>query len=241
MTLTPFRFAAQVWTTRPDADRGLLAVELRDAEARQARFALLDLNTAALRFTDVQLPEAWWVGLSAAAHGCTLVHQFAEPTLPVAGGLWALGDDGTLRWHHPEARLRAVLPQGFWVEQGPPEAPVDVLLAPEGSARAMPSRDELIHLTEAATAHAAVALGYPEPDPSGAYESLAWGAHELRFVTSEQHGRYALALECWLGGRCLERWPLEHNLERPVPAAALRIGEAVVVLRGRHELLLLRP
>ena len=241
MTLTSIRFDAQVWTTRPDAAHGLLAIELRDTEARQARFALLDLTTATLRFADVQLPEPWWVGLAAVAHGCVLVHQFTEPTLPIAGGLWALDDAGALRWHRPEARLRAVLPEGFWVEVGRPEAPSDVLLAPDGSPRDTPARDELIHMTEAESARAAAALGYPEPDASGQGERMAWGAHELRFVTTEQAGRCALALECWLDHRCLARWPLEQDLARPVPAAALRVGTAVVVLRGRHELLLLRP
>ena len=68
-----------------DPMRGQLALEVRDAEARQVKFAVVDLADGSCIYPGEW--GSWWRGLSNLKFEFAVIHHFEDPSLPVHRGV----------------------------------------------------------------------------------------------------------------------------------------------------------
>ncbi|NJL13539.1 MAG: DUF4905 domain-containing protein [Microscillaceae bacterium] len=96
-----------------DTQQPWVALEIRDAEAWQTRFALIDLSQPACVWEDLQMEENWWIGLSDVQAGVLLLHTFAEESRPQPTHLLALdAPKAVLRWQVAQRQFCG------WFEEG---------------------------------------------------------------------------------------------------------------------------
>jgi len=100
--LVPFidvNFTGQIWKFVLDQSADLLFAELRESEERKVSFASLDLNTGAVNFNDLTLPEKWLSGLQGSFNGTLFLHGYLSAQSPIHKGIIAFdGDTGTELW-----------------------------------------------------------------------------------------------------------------------------------------------
>jgi hypothetical protein len=78
MTVRKVAFSAPIWKTALDAGKGWLALELRDADALQVEFAVVDLEDAAVVSSGIRLPERWWLSLENAQNGLLFISEISS-------------------------------------------------------------------------------------------------------------------------------------------------------------------
>ncbi|GAB4396602.1 MAG: hypothetical protein OHK0053_11060 [Microscillaceae bacterium] len=118
-------FSGKIWKISVDTQQSWVALEIRDAEAWQARFALIDLHRSACMWEDLQMEENWWIGLSDVQNGVLLLHTFAEQTRPQPTHLLALdASQAVLRWQAAQRQFCGWYQEGLvWAYTGPEGTP----------------------------------------------------------------------------------------------------------------------
>src|SRR5688572_4370832 len=76
-------FSAPIWKIASDELTGWLALEIRNADALQAEFAVVDPLSGQLIISEYRMPERWWVRLKSVQGGFLEIHQF-QPTIKSA-------------------------------------------------------------------------------------------------------------------------------------------------------------
>lgn len=86
------------------AKGGRLVGECRDQERKTASFFCLDENTGLPLWKNLQLEEAWWVGIEAVLGETLILHSYAKPDMPQHRGIRAFDvANGMPRWRNDES------------------------------------------------------------------------------------------------------------------------------------------
>jgi len=86
------------------AKGGRIVGECRDRERKTASFFCLDESTGLPFWKNLQLEEAWWVGIEAILGDALILHSYAKPDMPQHRGIRAFDvATGTLRWRNDES------------------------------------------------------------------------------------------------------------------------------------------
>ena len=103
-----------LWRVIPFSDTNLLAVELRDAELLQAKFAVVDPKNGQVLLPPTAGPEPWWAGLQGAAQEQLYVHVFhKQPQVGVSGLAALCSNSGREQWQQKGMALRGVTANGL--------------------------------------------------------------------------------------------------------------------------------
>lgn len=80
--LFSYQFNADIWRIELDVAKEQLALELRDGEAMEVRFALIALAEPSLRWDDLEFDAGWWTGLSGIHEGYMLFYTYEDQQNP---------------------------------------------------------------------------------------------------------------------------------------------------------------
>jgi len=84
------------------ADRVLLG-DARDVTKHTASFFALDIQSGAILWKNVTLPQAWWIGMQSVIGETLLFHGFEKPDMPIPKGMYAVDvASGTTLWSDPD-------------------------------------------------------------------------------------------------------------------------------------------
>jgi len=85
------------------ASGGRIVGECRDQDRKVASFFCLDENTGFPLWKNLQLEQAWWVGIEAVLEDTLLFHTYAKPDMPQHRGISAFDvETGALRWRNDD-------------------------------------------------------------------------------------------------------------------------------------------
>ena len=82
-------FDGIVWNTLVSSENGVLLLEVRNSEKKQAAFSALDFNTGKFLWRDVIFDEPWWINLGATANSIVLFTLYLETNNPDKKGVFA--------------------------------------------------------------------------------------------------------------------------------------------------------
>jgi hypothetical protein len=89
----------QIWKLEIDQNAGMLYVQTRETENRQALLFGFDLNASASTFTDLAQPEKWLTGMEGSYAGVLFLHGYQSAKSPVHKGITAVeGQSGKTLW-----------------------------------------------------------------------------------------------------------------------------------------------
>lgn len=83
-----FSTEKKVWRLLPG--NGVLAVELRDTEAKTAEYAGIEISSGSPLWQGVRFEDSWWIVMNRIFKDVLLLQQFVRPDMPTAGGIFAI-------------------------------------------------------------------------------------------------------------------------------------------------------
>lgn len=96
-----FSTEKKVWRLLPG--NGVLAVELRDTEAKTAEYAGIEISSGSPLWQGVKLEDSWWIVMNRVFKDVLLLQQFVRPDMPTPGGIFAIDlFTGRILWQNRE-------------------------------------------------------------------------------------------------------------------------------------------
>lgn len=71
-----------IWRLQVDGETDTMAIEIRNETDKQTSFAALNLNSGAISFTNLTLPERWLTGIEAVYQDMILLHYYKHESGP---------------------------------------------------------------------------------------------------------------------------------------------------------------
>lgn len=91
----------KVWRLLPG--NGVLAVELRDTEAKTAEYAGIAISSGSPLWQGVSLEDSWWIVMNRIFKDVLLLQQFVRPDMPTPGGIFAIDlFTGKMLWQNQD-------------------------------------------------------------------------------------------------------------------------------------------
>jgi hypothetical protein len=88
--LFSFEFEADIWRMELDVAREQIALELRDGEALELSFSLIDLAEQQLRWEGLAFDSGWWTGLAGIHEGYVLFYTYEDQQNPELKNVFAV-------------------------------------------------------------------------------------------------------------------------------------------------------
>ena len=128
ITLKPYinqQFNAQIWRLVIDSIAGLLFIETRNSDTREAKFSGIDLKSGNTNFTDFLSEEKWLTGIEGCYNGVLFLHGYQSAQSPVHKGIIALNSaKGHTLWHNYTHAIQCITvngPIGYNTQLQPPK------------------------------------------------------------------------------------------------------------------------
>ncbi len=94
----------KIWRLLPG--NGVLAVELRDTEAKTAEYAGIEISSGSPLWEGVSFEESWWIVMNRVFKDVLLLQQFVKPNMPTPAGIYAIDlFTGKVLWQNRELSL----------------------------------------------------------------------------------------------------------------------------------------
>jgi hypothetical protein len=77
-----YQFSGAIWNTIVVPNKDILILETRDDKNFKTRFSALDFKNNKFLWKDLELKEAWWIGMTAANETTLLLHTFVDKGNP---------------------------------------------------------------------------------------------------------------------------------------------------------------
>lgn len=96
--------AWKIWRLLPGS--GVLTIELRDLNKKEASFTGLDIETGAPLWQNLQMEDKWWVNINRICNDVLLLQQFVRPDMPKPGKIFAVDIfTGKIIWQNDDVEF----------------------------------------------------------------------------------------------------------------------------------------